>query len=358
MIRILQVVTNMDRGGLETMIMNYYRILNRNKYQFDFLTHRNTVADYDNEIKSMGGKIYHLPVLNPFGFQYRHSLSSFFLLHSEYKIIHVHLDCMSSIVLKEAQKKGVRVRIAHCHSSNQDINLKYLLKILYKQFIPKYATKLLSCGYLAGKWMYGNNKFELFKNAINTCQFRYDSQKEQMARELLNIVKDEFVIGLIANFSPAKNHIRLIEIFRQLREIKKAKLLLIGSGKLENSIKSRVNQSGLNDDVIFLGKRSDIARIIHAIDVFVMPSLHEGTPVSLIEAQAAGIPCVISSLVPDDCMITDRIRMLDLKEKNDIWAQEILSLSSLGKKDTSEEIRKAGYDIFDNINRLMEYYNE
>jgi len=138
MIRVLQVVTHMNRGGLETMIMNYYRNIDREKVQFDFLVHRQNSAAYDDEILSMGGKIYRLPVLNPFSLGYRRALKNFFDNHPEYRIVHVHQDCMSSIILKEAKKHGVKTRIAHSHTTSQDKNIRYILKLFYKQFILKY----------------------------------------------------------------------------------------------------------------------------------------------------------------------------------------------------------------------------
>ena len=145
MIRVLQIVTYMGRGGLETMIMNYYRNIDRNKVQFDFLVHRQEEADYDKEIVALGGKIYHMPMLNPFSKSYFNALDSFFKEH-KYDIVHCHLDCMSAYPLKIAKKNGVRVRIAHSHNKSQDKNLKYPIKLYSKRLIPKYATHLLSCG--------------------------------------------------------------------------------------------------------------------------------------------------------------------------------------------------------------------
>lgn len=143
MVRILQVVTYMGRGGLETMLMNYYRNINRDKIQFDFLVHRDFQADYDDEIEELGGVIYRLPVLNPFSKEYRSSLGNFFDQHPEYEIVHVHQDCMSSLILKAAKKHGVPVRIAHSHNSKQEKNLKLLIKLFYKRLIPKYSTDLM-----------------------------------------------------------------------------------------------------------------------------------------------------------------------------------------------------------------------
>ena len=144
-IRVLQVVTYMGRGGLETMLMNYYRKIDREKIQFDFLVHRDFETDYDEEIQRLGGRIYRLSRLNPVSKVYLDQLDSFFKEHREYRIVHSHLDCMAGIPLKYAKKNGVPVRIAHAHNSNQTKDKKYLLKLLYKRMIPKYATDFYAC---------------------------------------------------------------------------------------------------------------------------------------------------------------------------------------------------------------------
>ena len=163
-IRVLQVVTYMGRGGLETMLMNYYRNIDRNKVQFDFLTHRDERWDYDDEIESLGGKIYHLPKLNPFSKSYLNALDKFFKEHKEYQIVHCHQDCLSGVVLKVAKKNGVRFTIAHAHSASQDKNLKYFIKVLAKKNIKKYSDKMFACGEEAGKWMFETDNFEVLNN--------------------------------------------------------------------------------------------------------------------------------------------------------------------------------------------------
>ena len=169
--RVLQVVTHMERGGLETMLMNYYRNIDRSQVQFDFLVHRQNRAAYDDEIEALGGKIYRLPVLVPWSSAYRKALNGFFVNHPEYKIVHVHQDCLSSVILKAAKKNGVPVRIGHSHNSNQDKNLKYLIKLYYRRLIPKYATNLFACGKDAGNWMFGGAPYHILNNAINAASY-------------------------------------------------------------------------------------------------------------------------------------------------------------------------------------------
>ena len=166
MIRVLHVVTYMGRGGLETMLMNYYRHIDRSKVQFDFLVHREFEADYDEEIKSLGGRIYHVSRLVPWSRRYKAELRRFFRTHPEYKIVHVHQDCLSSVALQCAKDCGVQVRIAHSHNSNQDKNIKYLFKRYYMRKIPETATELFACGKAAGDWMFGGKSYRLLPNAI------------------------------------------------------------------------------------------------------------------------------------------------------------------------------------------------
>ena len=174
-VRILHVVTYMGRGGLETMIMNYYRRMDREKVQFDFLTHRDFRSDYDDEIEALGGRIYRLPRLVPWSGSYRKALDRFFAEHREYRIVHVHQDCLSSVILAAAAKYGVPVRIAHSHNSSQDKNLKYLVKLFYMRKIPALATQLFACGKEAGDWMFGGAPYRVLNNAIDAGRYAYDA---------------------------------------------------------------------------------------------------------------------------------------------------------------------------------------
>ena len=212
MIRVLQIVTNMRRGGLETMLMNYYRHIDRTKVQFDFLVHRNFESDYDGEIMRMGGRIYHFPRLIPWSISYRKKLTKFFINHPEYKIVHVHQDCLSSVALECAQKGGVPVRIAHSHNSNQDKNWKYIVKRYYMKYIPRYATVLFACGKEAGNYMFNHHPFVIFNNGIDFNKFKFNKNYRYEIRKELNIKDDELCIGLVAAFLPVKNHNFLIDI--------------------------------------------------------------------------------------------------------------------------------------------------
>lgn len=355
--RILQVVTAMDRGGLETMIMNYYRNIDRTKIQFDFLTHRPEDGDYGAEIKKLGGKIYHLPRLNPWSFTYRKALSVFFERHPEYKVIHVHQDCMSSIILKEAKKHGVPVRIAHSHSSSQDKNIKYPIKLFYKRKISKYATKLFACGVQAGEWMFCGAPFEVLNNAINASDYSFDSEIRKKMRRSIGIERDELLVGHVGRFMPPKNHEFLIDIFYEIQEKIPAKLILVGDGELQGKIQEKVHELHLDDKVIFTGIRSDVPELLQAMDIFLFPSLYEGLPMVLVEAQAAGLPCVISNNIPKDCDLTNLITRISLDSSPEKWADIIFKLKKeILRKNTYSEIVSCGFDIVDNAKKLQQYY--
>lgn len=356
MIRILHVVTYMGRGGLETMLMNYYRHIDREKIQFDFLVHRDFKADYDDDIEKLGGKIYRVSKLNPFSNKYKKSLRMFFTNHPEYKIVHVHQDCLSSVILKAAEECNVPVRVAHTHSSNQAKDIRYPVKLYYKRGIPKYATDLFACGAYAGDWMFNGKQYTIVKNAIDAKEFLYNDNTRERVRQAMNM-SQSFVVGNVANFSVAKNHIFLIDIFNEIQKKKEnSVLLLVGDGPTMNEAKDKVKALGLENKVIFAGVCSNVSELMQAMDVFIFPSLFEGLGVVAIEAQAAGLPCFISDGVPDEAMITDLAVKIPLSKTSEQWADIILNKTNYCRRNTCSEIVAAGYDIVENTKWLQNYY--
>lgn len=357
MVRVLQVVTYMGRGGLETMLMNYYRHIDRNKVQFDFLVHRDFEADYDKEILSMGGKIYHISRLIPWSRNYRDKLKKFFLDHPEYRIVHVHQDCLSSIALQCAKECNIPIRIAHSHSSSAVKNVKYLIKLHYMKKIPNYATHLFACGTQAGDWMFSGKKYEIVRNAIDIGKYQYSSDIAQEVRHELGL-EGKFIVGHVGNFTPAKNHPFLIEVFKEiLKQKSDSQLLLVGGGEGLNSIQEAVQSMGMEENVTFTGVRTDVNRLMQAMDVFVFPSIYEGLPVTMIEAQASGLQCVISDHVSDECIVTKglvtRVKLEDTPQK---WSDLIIKRSHYERKNHRKEIENAGYDIVTEAKRLEKFY--
>lgn len=354
-IRILQVTTIMNRGGLETMIMNYYRKLDRSKVQFDFLVHREERGDYDDEIESMGGKIYRMPRIMPGNYRkYFKSLDDFFKANKEYKVVHSHINENSGFVLRAAKKYNIPCRIAHSHQSDLKVDYKYPFRMFARLYL-KNANNYFACGDRAGKWLFGKKDFTILNNAVDSELFRINKDSSERVRKELKI-EDKFVIGHVGRFNPQKNHEFLISVFNEILKIKEnAVLLLIGEGYLEEKIKEQVKDLGIEENVKFLGLRTDIPDLMQGMDLFLFPSLFEGLPVVLVEAQAAGLKCVTSTGVTKESDLTNSIEFYDLNLSPKEWAQKILSLD-INKKDNSQILKEKGYDSATNIKWLVDFY--
>ncbi len=354
-IRILHIVTYMGRGGLETMLMNYYRNIDRAKVQFDFLVHRDFKADYDDEIKSLGGKIFRIRPLNPFSISYYKELYNFFKSH-KYNIVHSHLDCMSAVPLLVAKLCKVRIRIAHAHSAKQDVNAKYPLKIILKLFIKCFATQLFACSKKAGLWTFKTKKFDLLNNAINVENF----SKARISDSLSYInekVQNKYIIGHVGRFEYPKNHKFLIEIFNEiLKTNNDSILILVGNGTLLKEIKQKTEELNISENVLFTDNITNVNEILKIFDIFVFPSIYEGFPVTSVEAQAAGLPCILSDNITHDCKITEDVHFVSLNKSPEFWAKKILEFKNYKKKDNSEKIIQAGFDIKENAKWLENYY--
>lgn len=359
-IRVLQVVTTMERAGLETMLMNYYRNVDRSKVQFDFLRHRDGEHAYDAEIRAMGGRIYTVPPFNPLNTNgYLTALDSFFCSHNEYHVVHAHLDCLSAPVLRCAKRYGVSTRISHSHVSKMTFDLKYPIRMFYRRQIPSFATDMFACSEDAGKWMFGKNQYRIVPNAIDCERFAYDAEKaEKLRRE--SGLEGCFVVGHIGRFDPVKNHAFILEVFREIAaRYENSVLLLAGAGDTMTAVQSQAKAHGLAEKVHFLGSVSNVPEILQMMDVFVFPSLYEGLGISLIEAQAAGLPCYAAlDCVPGAANVTGDVRYLSLNMQPQEWADIILQDYFEGKKRESriDVIRNAGYDIKVEARKLEQFY--
>lgn len=357
MIRILHCVNNMHRAGLETMLMNYYRTIDRTKIQFDFLTHRPQRDDYDDEIEALGGKVYHAPRLYPQNYPaYFAYMDRFFKEHPEYRIMHSHIDSMSYLPLLAGKRAGIPVRIAHSHNTSLDKDYKYLLKQYFRLRISDAANYRLACGRQAGEFLFRGQPFQVIPNAIDAKQFVFRPDVRTRKREELHL-EDKFVIGHVGRLSHQKNHTFLIEIFQEIvRREDNAVLLLIGAGEKEMEIRRQVRQAGLEESVRFLGNRSDVQEWYQAMDVFVLPSLFEGIPVVGVEAQFSGLPCMFSDKVPEEVMFTDTCQFLPLHLPAKSWAEQILSHK--GKARLVSDISGNPYDIRYAHASLEKYYQD
>ena len=302
-LRVLHVVVNMNRGGAETLIMNLYRNIDRTKVQFDFLTCKEGV--FDQEINEMGGMVHRIPYVTDVGhFGYIKALNHFFRSHPEYKIVHSHMDKMSGFVLRSARRASVPIRIAHSHNTSSEGSLPAKLYKWYGgNFVLQYATHYLACSNMAARWLYEKkaNKAIILENGIDSNRFRFSPEIRMQVRGELNLSPNCLVVGHVGRFNHQKNHSFLIDIFSQFIKSNPCSVLtLVGEGLLRSEIAKKVEALNLTDHVKFLGLRSDINRLLQAFDLFVFPSFHEGLPVTLIESQGAGLPCIISDVITQE----------------------------------------------------------
>ncbi|MDO4282318.1 MAG: glycosyltransferase family 1 protein [Clostridia bacterium] len=355
-IRILQCVNDMHRAGLETMLMNYYRNIDRDKIQFDFLTHRPYKSDYDGEIIKLGGRVYYAPRLYPQNYpKYFKWMKEFFLEHPEYKIVHSHIDAMSYIPLLAAKKNNIPIRIAHSHSTSIDKDFKYLLKQYYRMKINKVSTHNLACGYEAGKFLFKGRKFKIISNAVDASKFYYVEKIRKLKRKELNI-DDEFVVGHIGRICYPKNHKFLIDIFEEIIRIySKSKLLIVGMGEKEEEIKEYVKSKSLEEKIKFLGSRNDVSELYQAMDVFVLPSLFEGIPLVGIEAQFSDLPCFFSDRVPKEAKFNEKTKFVSLDNSPFEWAQEIIKVKDLKRVNKRNDAIDNNYDI-KNTHKVLENF--
>ena len=354
MIRVLQCVNNMHRAGLETMLMNYYRSIDRSRIQFDFLTHRPFRSEYDDEIESLGGRVYYAPRLYPQNYPaYFSYMKKFFAEHPEYRIVHSHIDTMSYLPLLAAKKAGVPVRIAHSHNTSIDRDLKYPLKLFFKSRLHTVLTHRLSCGEDAGRFLFGDANFTVIPNAVDASVFAFDESVRARKRRELSLT-DEFVVGHIGRMSYQKNHRFLLDAFKSLLRLRNdAVLMLIGNGEYEAELRTAAIDMGISERVRFLGSRSDVAELYQAMDFFVLPSLFEGIPVVGVEAQFAGLPCLFSDAVPREVAFTDGCRFIPLGAGADAWAEGIAVASA---RNRSPDVSDSAYDIKNAHGFLEETY--
>ena len=366
-IRILNLFTIMNRGGAETMVMNYYRKIDKSKVQFDFLVHRQERGAYDDEIEAMGGRIFRMCPIYPQNFgKYKKMLKAFFDEHSEYKILHSHMSELGCFAFIEAQKHGVRVKICHAHNAPVKGNMtpKEKAQLLFRDYFKKkmlpYSDKLFICSEDAGNWLYGKenkDRFVMMNNAVDAQKFRFNKDTRDKLRRSLEI-DNKFVLLNVGRFNPQKNHTFILDIFKSLLEsCPNSVLLLAGNGSLEGEIRQKAKRLGIDGNVRFLGLRDDIDSLMQCADVFLFPSLYEGLPVTMVEAQSSGIKCFISDAVPPQCILTDDVTVLPLSESADYWAEKIAHLSNgYERLDRYAQIADAGFDITKNAEWLENYY--
>ena len=352
MLRVLHSVSNMARAGIETMLMNYYREIDRSQIQFDFLANKPAPGEYDGEILSMGGRVFVSPGLNPLHYpRYKRFMAD--LLHGDpdIRIVHAHNEAMGYYALQSAKDAGIRVRIAHAHNTQIIRDYKYPLKRICKELLPGAATDYWSCGRDAGIYYYGEKRWNdsgfILRNAIDVSRFAFRQEARARLRQLHGL-EQCFVVGHVGRFNVQKNHSRLLDIFAEItKAVPDARLSLIGTGELEQSVKEKARTMGIQDKTLFLGQMADVSGWYHAKDCFVLPSLFEGLPVVGVEAQAAGLPCFFSDQVTDEVLLSPGAHRISLQAEDAEWAREIMAArhSETERIQGTDVVRQAGYDI-------------
>lgn len=364
MIRVLHVIGSLNSGGSQTMIMNLYRNIDRSKIQFDFIIDRENELFYAEEIKKLGGKIHVLPTFNIKNILiYRKSWKSFFYNNPEYKIIHGHVRSTAAIYLKIAKKYGLKT-ISHSHSTSSGSGISALVKNILQYRIRYIADYLFACSKESGEWLFGkkslNNKnFFILNNSIDAKKFIYDEKTRESVRKELNI-DNKFVVGHIGRFHPSKNHEFILDVFKEIsNKSKESVLILVGDGELKESIKNKVKELGLQNNVIFTGVRSDIERILQGLDIFIFPSIYEGLGIVAVESQAAGLRTIVSNSIPKEAFVTDLIEMVSLESPKSDWVDTIMKYTNgYERNNTYEQICNKGYDINETVKWLEKFYLE
>lgn len=361
-VKILQVFTILNRGGAETNMMNYYQEIDRTQFQIDFVVHRQEIGAYEEKIKNLGGKIFRLPPLHPTRIkEYKKAVQLFFDKNPDYQIIHGQCSELGLFIYQEAKRRNIPVIIAHAHNSKMDWDKKAIFRILWKHEIRKYINSYFTCGKEAAVWLFGNklsSEAYQMNNAIKTENFAFNNYIRQKMRSELDAENTHNFVH-IGRFNVQKNHKVLVEIFAQIVKLQpESQLFLIGDGDLLSEIKLKVLNLNLEGKVKFLGLRDDVPDILQAMDVFLFPSLFEGLPVALVEAQASGVFCAVSDAIPaESFLIPSNISVLSLKKSPAFWAENIISKSNeFERRDVSDLIESNGYDIRANVKKLEEKY--
>lgn len=361
-IRVAHIIGKWLGGGVESVVMNYYRHIDRTKIQFDFLCDEDSTNIPYEEIEQLGGRVILIPPYQKV-FKYQKELIRIFK-ENNYKIVHSHINTLSVFPLRAAKKAGVKVRIAHSHSTtNKKEWKKNLLKQVLRLFSKVYATDCMCCSELAGRWLFGDKAYEsgkvyLLNNAIDLDKFKYNEKLRKEKRKELGISDDTLVIGHIGRFVAQKNHTFLIDIFNEVhKKNNNSVLLLAGQGPLMEEIKNKVKELKLNDSVRFLGQRNDVNELYQAFDVFCLPSLYEGLPVVGVEAQASGLLCILSNAMTKETKVFDITKFISLNNTPKDWADSILDdVKKYKRIDTSKEMTSKNFNIKEEAKKLEKYY--
>ncbi len=356
-IRVLHVLQRMEAGGTQAFLMNLYRNIDRSKVQFDFLVVYSEKQFYDDEIESLGGRIYRSTFREDKNLpRFRRFLRGFFFEHPEYIVVHCHAYTIGYFVLKEAERAGVAVRIAHSHNNNMT-GITVPIKNVMRALFSVHANRFMACSDEAGRFLFGDRYFTVLKNAIDVDRFAYDEDVRRNVRNELGL-EGRFVVGNVGRLHEQKNQSFLLEVFKEIRGIRSdAHLLLVGNGPLRNELMAKAEAFGVANSLTLLSNRSDMDRLYQAMDVFVLPSLFEGLGIVAIEAQSAGLPTVCSNGVAEDANVSPLFSRMALEDSPKAWAEAVVACAGMRDCEAGAAGAKAhGFDVGDNAAKIQEMY--
>lgn len=361
-IRILQYIGSLNVGGSQSMVMELYRNIDREKIQFDFIIDRKYETFYEDEINFLGGKVYKFEnYLNGFNyFEFINEWNNFFKIHPEYKIIHCHVRSTASIILKIAKSYNLKT-ICHSHSTSNGKGIKSIVKKILQKNIHKYADYLFACSMDSAIWLYGEKKAKsdkcfIINNAIDSLKYSYNLSIRNKVRKELNL-ENKIILGQVGRIEKVKNYNFSLELLRQcLEKDDRFVLLVVGDGSLANEMKNTINELNLLEKVLMLGNRNDVNELMQAMDIYIMPSLWEGLPLSLIEAQASDLPCIISNKITAGILDKELVNQLDINNNYEEWVNAINKKININRCDKSKLIKENNFDIKSNVEWLEKFY--
>ncbi len=349
--RLLCILSSMDAGGAETFLMKIYRKIDKTQYQMDFCINVKERCFHEDEINSYGGKIYRIPTKTENIREFKKQLTDIVRQGKYQYVLRITSNAMGFMDLKIAKKAGASVCTARSSNSSDGGGVKLLLahhigRLLYSRYVDvRIAPSDLAAQYTFGMKTYNTGKVTLLRNGLDPDFYTYDLNARKNIRQEYNISENAFVVGHVGRFDEQKNHDFLIEVFKEIKKIKSdAVLLLVGIGSHMEHIKQRVETEKIKD-VIFAGLRADIPGMLSAMDVFVFPSIYEGMPNTVIEAQATGLPCIISSSITKEVNISDNVCFIDLSESAEIWAHKVIESNITERKSGKDLLIEKHYDI-------------
>lgn len=359
--RLLCILSGMDTGGAETFLMKVYRVIDRTKYQMDFCINVKEKCFYEDEILSLGGKIYRIPTKSENVREFRRQLSQIVRENGYRYVLRITSNAAGFMDLKIAKKAGAEICIVRSSNSSDGGSMKSRVahrigRLLYDRYVDvKIAPSDLAAKYTFGRRAYERGEVRILHNGLDFGVFKYDETAREAIRQEFGIPSSAYVVGHVGRFEAQKNHAFLLDIFGAIREKRKdAFLLLVGEGSLMDEIKEKARSTGLSDHVIFAGRRADIPCLLSAVDVFVFPSFYEGMPNTVIEAQATGLPCVISDTITREADITGLVQYLSLADTARNWADTALECKNRNRSDNSV-MKGRGYCIADTAASFISY---